>query len=450
VKKYQYCFIFITGLLLFSRCQSSTEYVIGYYPAWNRDAFPAERLDLGRLTHVMHAFAWPLADGSLAYDNDLLYPQLNERVHVEGRKILLSFGGWGNCDGFSPMAADPAARQRFVQGTLNFILAHQYDGVDLDWEFPATVQDRENLVLLVKELREEFDKLMRPQALFTTLAVPTGDYSGQWFDYQKLAPYVDFFGCMTYDFHGGWSNHAGHNSPLYASGGDTDGSVSSSIDYMTKTRHLSSEKVVLGVPFYGREFNASRLYGPSTGGDIDYDYKDIVVLRRQGWSYHWDNTAKVPYLTNLAGNKLITYDDTVSVRLKAEYAVAQNLRGVMIWALGQDDIDGEQPLLKAVAMPILRPTAVKSEKTPIEFSLTSFPNPFNQSTTLSFSLKFSQQISIDLYDCYGRHVRSLISATLPAGENHVSIDGSDLASGLYFCELTLATNRQFCKVTLIK
>lgn len=449
MKKSLYYFLLLKGLFLFSQCQSSTEYVIGYYPAWNREAFPAEKLDLDHLTHVIHAFAWPTADGSLTFYDNLLYPQLNERVHANGRFILLSLGGWGNCARFPPVAADPLIRQRFVKKVFDFVLAHQYDGVDLDWEFPTTSQERENMVLLVKELREEFDKLMRPGAIFITMAVSAGDWSGQWFDYKKLSPYVDFFGCMTYDFHGPWTNHAGHNSPLYASGGDTDGSVSSGVAYL-KTRGIPSNKIVLGVPFYGREFNASRLYGPSSGGDVTYNYAEIAVFGQQGWNYNWDNMAKVPYLTNLAGNRLITYDDTLSVRLKAEYAVAQKLRGVMIWALGQDDMDGRQPLLKAVAGPILRSTGVKFERTPKTFSLINFPNPFNQATTLSFSLKRQEQIVIDLFDRTGRLVRRLFEAELPAGDYKIPFDGGSLASGLYFCELTSATGRQICKLSLLK
>ena len=88
---------------------------------------------------------------------------------------------------------------------------------------------------------------------------------------------------------------------------------------------------------------------------------------------------------------------------------------------------------------------------PTEYALgMNFPNPFNQATTLSFSLQRPEKIIIDLFDRSGRHVRRILEAALPAGENHVSFDGANLASGLYFCEMTSATDRQICKLTLMK
>ena len=438
----------LLAAMLFTSCGSSTELVIGYYPAWSRDAFPAEELDLTRLTHVPHAFAWPNADGSIGHHDRLIYPELNDRVHAEGKTILLSLGGWGHSDAFAPVAADSLLRRRFVEQVFQFVLKYQYDGVDLDWEFPTDAADRENMVLLVKDLREAFDRLMRAQKLWITMAVSAGNYYGQWFDHKGLAPFVDFFGCMTYDFHGPWTNHAGHNSPLFPSGGDADGSVSSGVAYL-KSRGVPAEKIVIGVPFFGREFNAARLYGPSTGGDVSYGYAQIVRFMEQGWTYHWDAVAQVPYLTNPTGDKLITYDDTLSVRLKAEYAVKQKLRGVMIWALGQDVVSGRQPLLEAVSAPILKPTAVVSAQ-PTGFELKNYPNPFNHSTLLTVTLTTPERVRIELYDACGRLLRRLVEANLPAGEHQVVVDGADLSSGIYFCTLESTADRQICPITLIK
>ncbi len=426
----------------------STEWVIGYYPSWRRERFPAENIDLERLTHVMHAFAWPLADGSLQHYSEFLYPELNDRVHRRGRTILLSLGGWGQSDGFSPMAADSLARRRFVEEVCRFLLSHDYDGVDLDWEFPQNAVDRRNMVLLVKELREAFDRWARPQKLWITMAVSAGDWAGQWFDYTALAPYVDFFGCMTYDFHGPWTQHAGHNSPLFPSGGDTDGSVSGGIAYLRR-RGVPDEKIVLGIPFYGRLFNASRLYGPSSGGDQSFGYVQIVDLIRQGWQRYWDNTAKVPYLLNASHTQFLTYDDSLSVRLKSEYAVQQKLAGVMIWALGDDYIDGRQPLLEAAAAPILQPTRATTTESRA-FSAAVFPNPFNQTAEISLNLDIAQTVVVELFDLYGRNVRRLYAGELGAGRHRLAVDGGDLPSGLYFCKLSSPRLQIIRPLTLIK
>ena len=73
---------------------------------------------------------------------------------------------------------------------------------------------------------------------------------------------TDFFNAMTYDIHGGWSSHAGHNSPLFLSpAGDPDGSCKTGIDYLVYSRGIPSGQINLGLPFWGKKYNAT------TGGD---------------------------------------------------------------------------------------------------------------------------------------------------------------------------------------
>lgn len=441
--------------LLFFCCTAvlATDAIVGYYPSWMRDVLPAEQIDLQRLTHINHAFAAPTADGEITYSSSFLYPELNKRVHENGHFILLSLGGWGNSDGFAPMAADSASRSTFVRNVLSFCLNHNYDGVDLDWEHPATAAERDNMTLLVKELREEFSKLMRPQPLFISLAVTASDWRGQWLDYDELKKVVDWFGCMTYDFHGDWSNHAGHNSPLYASGGDVDGSVDSGFQYLTQTRGLAPDQILIGLPFYGRSFNASKLYGPSSGSGSEYRYSDIPPLIEAGWTFHWDDVAHVPYIINPEKTKLISYDDTTSVRLKAEYAIDKKLRGVMIWALGQDVINNSQPLLESLANPILNQTSVGQHRDlqPNEFELvTNYPNPFNAATTIAVSLPNRELVSLSLLDVNGRIVEKIFDGPLEGGKHFFRLTAANLSTGIYLCRLFSNSSVQIHKITHLK
>ncbi len=440
---------FLFVMLLPAVC-TGTDAVVGYYPCWVQHEYAEKDLDLDRLTHVMHAFAYPLADGTIAHDANFLRPPLNARVHDAGKFILLSLGGWGNSEGFPPMAADSSTRKQFIQNTLNFCLTHNYDGVDLDWEYPKSAQERQQLTLLVKEMRQEFDKLMRPQPLFITMAVTASDWTGKWVDYDSLKFCIDWFGCMTYDFHGPWTNHAGHNSPLYPSGGDVDGSVSQGITYLTKTRNVPSDQVLLGVPFYGRGFNALGLYEPTTGDGGEYRYSDIPGLLSAGWTYNWDDVAQVPYLTNPERTKVISFDDTTSVRLKAEYAIQHNLKGVMVWALGQDFIDGQQPLLQAVSRPVLQTRIGKNKNQPTHYALSNFPNPFNATTSISFSLPRSKQVILDIYDITGRRVARLFKGEFHGGYLSIPFANTAVPSGVYICALTTANVTLVNKMTLLR
>ena len=74
-------------------------------------------------------------------------------------KILAVVGGWNEgSTKYSSMAADASKRQVFIKSALEFILQHGFDGLDIDWEYPAqrggSPQDKVNFVTLLKEVRE--------------------------------------------------------------------------------------------------------------------------------------------------------------------------------------------------------------------------------------------------------------------------------------------------------
>ena len=64
--------------------------------------------------------------------------------------------------------------------------------------------------------------------------------------------------------------------------------------------------------------------------------------------------------------------------------------------------------------------------------ISSYPNPFDERTTLNFNLKKNADLQIDLFDVNGKMMKSILSETLPIGNHTVEIDGADLAIGTYF------------------
>ncbi len=423
--------------------------VCGYYPSFLREALPAENVQFERLTHVAHAFAWPDADGSLSMGSNFLYPQLVDRAHRAGRKILVSLGGWGQSDGFSPMAADPDARAAFVRNVVRFCADHGYDGADIDWEFPGNSADRNNLNLLMGELRAGLDGA--GSGMLLTMAIPSGSWGGQWFDYQALRERVDWFGCMTYDYFGSWVSKAGHNAPLYAPVSNNNGSVDESVRYLTSDRKLPAGKILIGIPFYGRGCDATGYGSVNTGGDVEYPYSEIAPKIGQGWTYRWDRTAKVPYLLNNAFTKFISFDDTQSVRLKCEYAVKGGLSGVMIWALGQDVTGGDQPLMETVGRTMqTAPVETDGSKPFSSALLNAYPNPFNSRTTLAFTLDRPEHARLEVFNLAGELIRVLLDEGREAGEHMVPFDGEGLPSGTYFYHLTTPSFSKTGKMALLK
>ena len=113
------------------------------------------------------------------------------------------------------------------------------------------------------------------------------------------------------------------------------------------TMEIPPEKILLGLPFYGRQFKTAMLFGPKSGGE-GIIYKEIVRKRQEGWKRMWDDVCMVPYLVNEDKNVMIFYDDPVSIANKCTYARSKKLRGVMIWSIGSDFMDGRQPLLETI------------------------------------------------------------------------------------------------------
>ncbi len=427
--------------------------LIGYYPYWMRGTLPVENIQFEHLTHVIHAFAWPDEDGNIAEPENFPFPELIDAAHAAGRKVLLGLGGYGQSDAFPGVVASPEKRAIFIENLEALLLAEEYDGVDLDWEFPRNATDRANLTLFVEELRAAFDAI-DPDWLIT-MAVNPGNWVGQWFDFPALVEHINWFGEMAYDFHGGWTDHAGHNAPLYQPANDFDGSAQTGLSYLHKTRKIPKSKIVLGVPFYGREFNAGGLYQKSTGGDKAYRYSEILGLIENGWQMHWDDFSKVPWLLNPTGDKLVTYDDPMSVQLKSEFAIAEELAGVMIWSLGQDVLArGEQPLLQRIGETLQNATTVNEANAPLpdEFSLLqNHPNPFNPSTTIAFRLPKNEKITLKIFDAVGREVAVLAQKRLFArGEHSLEFDAKDLASGVYIYVLEADGLKHTKKMVLLR
>jgi len=103
----------------------------------------------------------------------------------------------------------------------------------------------------------------------------------------------------------------------------------------------------------------------------------------------------------------------------------------------------------------LEPSAV-NEAAPVNFAITgNYPNPFNPTTTISFTLPETGQTSLTVYNVSGQKVRELASGTLSAGMHSVVWDGRDMngnqvSSGIYFSRLTMKDKIATGKMLLTK
>jgi len=83
-------------------------------------------------------------------------------------KTLISVGGWTLSQRFSDIALTDESRLKFAKSAVTFMQKYQFDGIDIDWEYPVSggepgnryrPEDGDNYVKLVKEVRSQLNTL---------------------------------------------------------------------------------------------------------------------------------------------------------------------------------------------------------------------------------------------------------------------------------------------------
>lgn len=88
---------------------------------------------------------------------------------------------------------------------------------------------------------------------------------------------------------------------------------------------------------------------------------------------------------------------------------------------------------------------------PNQFSLDqNFPNPFNPTTNISFTIPQSSDVKLEVFNALGQKVATLVNGSRNAGSHTVTFDASRFASGVYLYRLTSGTNVQINKMLLLK
>jgi len=351
--------------------------VIGYFPSWKWNSranlVSAAQIPYDKLTTVNYAFFVPLPNGEIVgkdTSGDRIYLRakagyrLTDLAHRHGVKVLLSLGGWEGSDNFPAVAASAALRAVFVRSCMAALTAYDFDGLDIDWEYPGyadhngTPQDKHNFTLLLRALRDGLDGQTQRtgRRYLLTAALPAGASNAANIEMDTVAVLLDQLNIMTYDFHGPWDQRSNHNSPLYpSSGADTALCVDAAFTLYHNRYGVPGAKINLGVPFYGQTFTqCTALNTPHRGADTVHFspggafYYDIV-RHMSAFTRHWDDQAKVPYLVSPAWDLFVSYDDEQSVKAKAQYVVDHNAGGVIVWEITGDFLeDGTTPLLDAL------------------------------------------------------------------------------------------------------
>ena len=82
--------------------------------------------------------------------------------------------------------------------------------------------------------------------------------------------------------------------------------------------------------------------------------------------------------------------------------------------------------------------------------LKAYPNPFNNLTKISFSLREQSFATIKIYDVLGREIEAPGQSYLPSGQHSFTWNASDQPSGIYFAKLSTPESNQTIKLILLK
>jgi spore germination protein YaaH len=206
----------------------------------------------------------------------------------------------------------------------------------------ATAQLRNQYTTFIKNLSEHLDNTYDDIELTVDMYAGAATKNMLW-EVEEIAPLVDYIIVMAYDFHRSSSPTAGPVAPLF----EKEASWSESINGYLRdfSRKVPTNKLLLGIPFYGYEWQTTSTDPgsftlPRTGATASYRRVKELISQKEALNLteHWDENALAPYLSYVKDgeNYLVYFENAASVAYKLEYVNQLNLAGIAIWSLGYE------------------------------------------------------------------------------------------------------------------
>jgi len=329
--------------------------VIGYVAGF-KGLMDTDVIEAKKLTHINYAFV-DVKDGKAFLTNEKTDSTNFRKLKLlkeqnSDLKILISIGGWAWSENFSDAVLTDSSRKIFAVSSVDIIRKYDLDGVDIDWEYPGMAgeegnvfrpEDKQNFTLMFEAIRKELDVLEKETSkkkLLTTAVAGFVSFLNVT-EMGKAQQSLDYINLMTYDLFQG--DTVVHHASLYTTDMyKTEKSADAAVKAFVKAG-VPVEKLVMGLPFYGRMFTVGGKLEKGLGQKqsdqkyIDgYTYIKDSLVNKKGFKEYRDKVAKVPYLVNATTKQVLSYEDEESVREKCKYVLANKMGGVMFWEYTSD------------------------------------------------------------------------------------------------------------------
>uniref|UniRef100_A0A1B6MSA9 GH18 domain-containing protein n=1 Tax=Graphocephala atropunctata TaxID=36148 RepID=A0A1B6MSA9_9HEMI len=322
------------------------------------DTLMPDQLDPDLCSHINVAFA-TVGNGVLQPDqpSDLEgYKAVTALKKKNPRlKVMLSVEWFTSTGEFAWIVSSPENRTRFVNETVKFLEAYEFDGLDIDWEFPnwpTVVANQTNCFTeLLRQLSGSFKQRQSPLLLSVAAGAPKPIIDNS-YNISAMVDYIDFVNVMAYDYHmyQSYLPLTGANAPLYERQTEKGYFTTLNLNWTAAYwlyKGMPASKIIIGIPTYGHSYTLLNednhgWDAPSSGiGSVGNEgfvaYHEVCsFMSSKGVQSVFDFESKVPY--TFKNKEWISFDNEQSVAYKAEFTKEHGLGGVMVYSLNTDDV----------------------------------------------------------------------------------------------------------------
>ncbi|KZP18465.1 glycoside hydrolase family 18 protein [Athelia psychrophila] len=335
----------VTALVIASSVSATGKVQIGYLTQYG--SLAPDNVVVGTLSHINYAFADINTNGTVflttpATDKANLQSLYQIKLKQRNLKVLLSIGG-GTASGAGHFnfVTDSGSRANFVTSVVS----------DLDYEYPTTTAEGAGFADLFTELRTAFTTLQKTngetEPYQLTAAINAVNYNNKFFVVPQSDAALTYWNIMGYDYSGSWIKWTDNQANIYG-GARTATSGDMCVDHLT-SEGATLDKIVMGIPLYGRSFEGTTGLGATYTGvgpnDGTYPYNQLPLA---GATVSENKTDITSYSYDSSTREFVSYDTAAVGTLKGQYILSKGLAGSMFWELSSDRV-GANSLVGTVA-----------------------------------------------------------------------------------------------------